>query len=374
MAETKKCTPKFKDLEVTTRTVMVYHNMTFNRKETFKNTHIYEVEDPPRTKKKKNIDKSKLEIPYGEICSMQYGVYVKGLRMSKATSNHCPWCQLYEEKNDDEGNAKPIMTVKQELRELTKKERKKEGFDSDVKKISFVCDRCNREIQPKQFKKPIPFLNQLTMVLSLGEININVMMFDTSIKTAGNKRRDDALEVMMLLWENHIRSNKTCWKFQNDKSKSTKFLFDPVMVNYKFTLNFAIDKDKFSKLFSQENMENVKLCKYEPTSSTNVNVKFVCHKPEGHRYDVLKYKKGGFGVVIREKCEKNKFNNKKEKDKTITLIVFPSAEVIMSGSYEKVSKKIYNQFIKTVNSHKDDIEEKVNVEKLDLSKFIDKVQ
>ena len=85
----------------------------------------------------------------------------------------------------------------------------------------------------------------MTIVLSIGHDIINVMMFKDSFKLTGNKTYDDAVEAIIISWENYINSIPNAWSFsdiKNDKTgkiktcKDAHFMFDVVMRNVNFQL------------------------------------------------------------------------------------------------------------------------------------------
>ena len=103
----------------------------------------------------------------------------------------------------------------------------------------------------------------MTIVLSICHILINVMMFKDCIKISGNKTYDDAVETVMILWENYINSIPNAWSFR-DTCKDAHFMFDIVMCNVHFNLGFTIDKFRLNRLMNRNEYSNhVCLSKYE---------------------------------------------------------------------------------------------------------------
>ena len=94
----------FEDLNTSTITMMVYSNLTFDLMKVFSHIPITHIV-LPLTRKKKRIDKKKLKAPYGSVISLQYGVYIRGIRLSKEKKYCCPTCQIEKE-------GKKILTVK----------------------------------------------------------------------------------------------------------------------------------------------------------------------------------------------------------------------------------------------------------------------
>ena len=235
------------------------------------------------TKKKKRIDKKKLKSAYGSVISLQYGVYICGIRLSKEKRYWCPVCQIE--------NGKKILTVKEVVRKISEDECTEKGLPSKTQKIYFVCSECERKFEIHQLRRIVPFLNQMTIVLSIGHIIINVMMFKNSFKLAGNKTYDDAVEAVMMLWENYINPIPNAWSLHDIDAH---FMFDVVMRNVNFNIRFTIDKISLNRLMNRDEYRNhVYLSKYESTSDTHVNIKMLAEKPDNLEYNVLVYERGG---------------------------------------------------------------------------------
>ena len=183
MAEIKP----FDDLNNSTITIMVYSNVTFDLMKVFSyipTTHI----NPHLRRKKTIIDKKKLKAPYGSVISLQYGDYIRGIRLSKEKKYWCPTCQIEKE-------GKKILTVKEVVRKISNEK----GLPSNTQKIFFICSECKREFKIRQLRGIISFLNQVTIVLFIGHKIINMMMLKDSFKLSGNKTYDDAVEAIMIL-------------------------------------------------------------------------------------------------------------------------------------------------------------------------------
>ena len=112
----------FENLNTSTITMMVYLNLTFDLMQIFSHIPITPI-NPPLTKKKKNIDKKKLKSSYGSVISLQYGLYIRGIRMSKEKRYWCPTCQIVDME-------KQILTVKEVVRTVSKDECTEKGLPS----------------------------------------------------------------------------------------------------------------------------------------------------------------------------------------------------------------------------------------------------
>src|SRR5437016_581623 len=84
--------PKFEELKTSTRTVMVYTNLMFDLPTIFESVPVEEI-DAPLTKKQKNVDKKKLNVPKGVILGAQYKMCVRGTRIKKKKKKWCHTCK-----------------------------------------------------------------------------------------------------------------------------------------------------------------------------------------------------------------------------------------------------------------------------------------
>ena len=158
-----------------------------------------------------------------------------------------------------------------------------EDFPSKTQKIYFVCSECEREFEIFNLRGIVPFLNQMTIVLSVGHVNINVIMFKNSFKLAGNKTYDDAVEAIMILWENYINSIPNAWSF---RGIDAHFIFHVVIRNINFKIGFPIVKLKLNRLMNRNEYRNrIYLSKYESTSDTHVNIKMLAAKLDNLEYN-----------------------------------------------------------------------------------------
>lgn len=367
----------FENLPTSTATVMTYSSCNFHLENVFRHIPITVI-DPPLTKKKKMIDKDRLEAPYGAIIGLQHSIYIRGIRTSKKKKYWCPMCQLVETGDDTE---KKILTIEEHVRRVSVEERKEKGFPPQTQKIHFICNNCEREFEIRQLRKIVPFLNQVTIVISIGDVIINAMLFRDSCKMAGNKNLHDAIEMMMILWEDYISLVPDGWSYRKIKNPDTgvmetctdvHFLFELVMRNVGIKLGFPIDKKKLNKLMNRSRYKNrVFISKCEPTSDTHVNVKMYTSKPDDFKYDVLVYEKGCRSDPYFIQMSEKKYAKKKpDKEKYITFIVFSSAEIILTGRYDKDMKRQYEFFVKTAMKHREKIEEVINKPKMSIREYL----
>ena len=354
--------PSFDKLEISTATVMVYSNIQINKNAIFCGVPIKDVY-VPMAKKKKDIDKKNIKAEYGTIISVQLGLLFRGIRMSKKKKYWCPSCMLMREKN---GSLEKVLTVV-ESEELCKKD---EGYPLGTRRIIFVCGECKESFDIRMLRKIVTFLNQLTIVISIGDLLCNVMAFGDNFKIANNKTINGSMEVMMLLWEDYISTNKDWWSRRPKYSHETetRFFFEKVMENPIFGVGFPIDKCALNELFNGPSFKDtISLSHCETTSSTNVNIKFVSERPEGFMYKVLAYgKKGPYIILTGDRL----YVKKDSKAGFTTLIVFSSSRVILTGMYRENLRAAYEYFIEETIRNRHLISEVINVPKVSIQEFM----
>lgn len=343
--------PKFEELKTSTRTVIVYFNLQLDLQKIFESIPITNI-TVPLTKKKKNVDKKKIIAPYGAVISLQNKNVIRGIDLRKNKKHWCPACQLVNVK---EGREIKVNTVVEEIHKMD---------NSDIQEIKYFCTKCEAYFSLRQLKKITNFLNQVTIVLSIGKIVLNIMMFKNNCKIAGCKDNNDAIEAISILWKNFVYPSKG-WTLLNGESEP-KFVFSLVMRNVDFNLGFFIDRKELNRLMNDSKYSNiVYMSQHESTGHTNVNIKMYAKKPETFKYDCLVMKEGKEPNLIKIKHNpykpgKNESAKKRKKPKFTTAIVFSSSEIILSGRYEENMRDSYNFFVNTTFKNKELIEEKLN--------------
>lgn len=342
--------PLFENLQTSTRTVMIYANVYFNTAEIFKRLQLTTVEIP-LTKKQRNADKRRIVAPYGSIISVQSKTAIRGANIRK---NKRKFCSVCTPTFLDDGKERQILSVTEKFVKIP---------DTDITKILYYCSLCDRDYDPEEMKKISHFLNQVTVVISIGKHPLlNVMLFKDNLKVAGCKDENDPVEVAMILWEDFIFPQKDLWRLKEGETEPT-FIFDGVMRNVGFKLGFPINRENFNILMNNpQYTEKIVMSEFEATNHTNVKIKMWSVAPGNHMYDALiipidQDKKAYFTKVptIKYKTEK-----KKVKAKFCTFIVFSSSEVILSGRYDQNMKEMYTFFVDTVFKNRKFIEERID--------------
>ena len=346
--------PEFENLKTSTRTLMVYTNVTFDFEKIFQGVELTEIE-VPLTKKKKNVDKKRLQAPYGSIISVQMRDRLRGVNLRKNKARKCGICQPAKKT---EGKRR-IQSVVEEL--------VYEDPDSDIQTFMYYCKTCKKRYKCCELENRLThFLNQITIVLSIGDIILNIMLFKNSFKIAGCKEDNNAVEATMILWEDHIRPILGAFKIPGNEDP--KFLFVLVMRNVDFRLGFPIDRQKLNLLMNNTKYKDkVDMSQCETTSHTNVNIKMHSEQPKGFLYDCLIIPNGTSKKPFFLKMVKNPYGSRKQrKKKYVTFIVFSSSEVILSGRYPENMKSMYEFFVAEAYKNRKLIEEKIEPPKMDL--------
>lgn len=374
-------TRPFEDLNISTETIMCYTDAYFNIEQMFYKLPITHV-NVTYTKKQKNVDKKNLQVDYGNIISLHYKNLFRGVYTRKKKKRFCTICQPCI---IDNGKKTQILTITEEidkaLPEDIEKILGKEALRcKDIMQVYYYCSKCKKRYHPREIKKINHFLNQISIVISIGKSPlIDVMLFKNktnknSLKLAACKNLDDAMETVFALWQDLIMPDKTLWYLgENAKATSVKFIFEQVMINVGFCLGFNIDRTKLNQLFNDDSLKkNVFFSSYEPTGHSNVNIKMYSTEPENFKLDVLVFPLDGKQAVLKKvPIAQVKPPKKKPKKVYNTFIVFASSEIIMSGRYYENMKQIYDYFIYTILSNKNKIKEKTRaVEKVSLQDII----
>lgn len=351
MEKKNKVNVPFDNLSTSTMTVMIYSNLEFDLDVIFKTMPITDI-SVPLTKKQKNVDKKKIQAPPDSIITVQTTTKIRGVDLRKKKKRWCTICQPRKVTDTKETN---ILTITEALSREP---------NTDIDHIVYYCSRCQKNYKPQEIKKISYFLNQLTIVLSIGKQPLlNIMLFKDNFKIAGCKNLDDAAEAVLTLWDVYFSSNPSSWKLKKGQT-DPGFIFETVMRNVDFKLGFPIERSSLNMLMNNEEYShNIFMSQYESTGHTNVNIKMFSKRPPGFTYKCLKVPKDGEpyfkNVPINVFKSKKKREKDEKKDSYITFIVFSSSEIILSGKYNENMKNMYDFFLGIVSEHRNVIEEKL---------------
>jgi hypothetical protein len=357
---TSKAIPPFKDIQVSTTTVMVYTNIHFNRKNIFPNISIAKI-DVPLRKKTKKIDKKSLEAPYGAVLSVQQSDLFRGLH----TCGKKRWCkancQLYRTKPS--GADVKVHTVVEDPWPVR---------NTDISMCRYYCTNCENYFTFSQLGIIPHFLNQITIIMALKRSMPNIMLFDDKIKIVGCKKIDEAIEAVTTLWYEHIMPISNSWTYivnpyMISPRQKPHFMFDQVMKNGKFCFDFPIDREKVKNLMSkQKYKQDVDSAIFENTKMTCARVKMYTRLPQNFKYRclVLPRNRKPYTIFVNDIPY---FRKKTKGDPRVnTFIIFSSSQTILSGRYDEDMDRVYRFFCQEIIDHRNEIEEKINKPKKNL--------
>lgn len=367
----------YEDLLTSTRTVMVYSNIQFNLKRIFRSIQITHV--PLKfTKKKSNVDKSKIIAPYGSIISLRYSGMIRGPDLRKKTNRWCILCKpMITKANGDEEKKKTCVQYIHG-----------EPDEYGCREIWMDCSNCGKKYGPSVYRNVANFLHQVTMVMALKHNTLmNIMLFKTNLKIAGSCTGTDDAETVMILWEDYIREDRKLWKFfipkeiEDSKEESIKikhtsaqFEFYPVMINVHFNVGFSLCRENLNTLMNDEKyMKVVHMSQFESTNISSTKIRMFHDKNLKPLFDVLVYPHAKKLLRMGEGGSDEQFapyfevsdtlhyqtKKKSKKQSYITFIAFASAEVILSGRNLATMKSRYEFFIEELYKNKSFLEEKV---------------
>lgn len=299
----------FIKLKTSTKTIMVYTNIVFNLKELFYSIPICWVKIPYA----KKVKRTDIYAPYGGIFSVQKRTETRGVDTRTTVASK-------------------------------KKKKAQKATSSAV---------------IKKEKNIEHFLNQVSILLSLEDHHIHMMLFSDNIKIAGCRSNKDALLAVSILYENFLKvlSKKDDIPYFTLKAGAIEpiFVFETVMRNVDFSLNFNINREKVNDIFNDVGHEDrVFMSQFETTEQKNVNMKIYGQKKDDFTY--LCYKPED---PIKVCYTKQNFHKTKIDQLYNTFLIFSSAKVILSGKHNEDMEKSYNFFIKIMMDHREEIEEKI---------------
>ncbi|MDB4769372.1 hypothetical protein OAG24_00255 [bacterium] len=243
---------------------------------------------------------------------------------------------------------------------------------TDTRIIKYFCLKCEKYSTASDLKAINGFLNQITIILSIGEMLLNIMMFDNSIKIVGCKNDDDATIAVMILWEEYIQNDPETWKYLPKYTSEDirtervypEFIFNLVMRNIQNGLGFSLDREKLNELLNRvEYSDTIFMSQCETTGQTNVNLKMYAKKPDNFTYYCLYYKGGKNYSKRVDECPRIKIGKAEE---YVTFIIFTSSKTILSGKYEENMREMYYYFTDIIFQNKEYITEKLSKPKSNI--------
>ena len=196
----------------------------------------------------------------------------------------------------------------------------------------------------KRKKSNTFFRNQTTLYFSLGDkYLLHVMISKNCIKIAGCKCDKDALIACRILWEDYINKDINMWKIK-DEHTYVEFISDTVMQNVNFFLGFPLNLEYLNNLLNDKYRDEILLSYYSNRSHKTVKIKRPLSIPSKKIYHQLLYDLKNFETPIFAVINENKYSKRISK-KTVTILVFKSSKIVISGKYLENMKKDYDFFI-----------------------------
>jgi hypothetical protein len=304
--------PSYSELKTSTETYMVYTNVTFNIHSIFENINVLS-ETPEKYDGKKKINGNDIKgYPLGTIVTAQLQKQVKGIQQMKRK------------------------------RKTTQKNTKKE--------LSF-------------------FLNQISLHMYIGSPIIpNAMIFKNSLKVVGCKSLEQITQFIQLLWNEHIEPFPNLWTMkEGHESEKPKFCFTRVMKNVDCRLGYPINLNILDQILSDEKYSDVVTQSfYDSTNQPNVNIK-LCPPIERNLFHHL--------IELENTPTVKKVNGvipyvkPKPYKKNVTVIVFATSEIILSGRDDDEMNWAYDFFINISKEYNKKMENYVYP--IDYQKIVD---
>ena len=298
--------PKFEDIPVSTRTLIVMTNLTLNIQKLYEYLPItkYIVIEKKRGRKKKSIvENPNKGIGDGSIITVDFQNNIRGVSLKKK-----------------------------------KKSAKKNG---DY------------------------FRNSVTIVMMMDGKLINFKISrNGKFQMTGCKNDNHAERCVKYIWK-YISKKKDVYTL---KDKKFKALFIPAMRNIDFDLGFRIDREKLDYFFNTEteyrSLLETSIC------YTGVNIKIPFQKSITElMLKELTWKGDGWGsqrnIPFSEYLDMlptHEKNKKLKKKRYHTFLVFHSGKIIMSSLCGKFAKDTYYQFMKIIKESYEKFKEKLIVD------------
>lgn len=239
------------------------------------------------------------------------------------------------------------------------------------------------------------FLNQVSILLSLEDHHIHMMLFGDNIKIAGCRSDEDMKISISILYEQYLKPLSTLKEKPLFSLKTghdhPRFVFDTVMRNVDFSLGFDIDREKVNDLFNQKALEKslqaellgspisfkthsqghsqgqskhkeavahpdgtVFLSQFETTEQKSVNMKMYTNKPTGFTYHCYSPEENPPFRQVKDSFHKESLCQLYN-----SFLIFSSSKVILSGKYDEDMRKSFDFFVETMVNNREKIEEKI---------------
>lgn len=318
-------------------TIMAYlEGGTFDLEELFEHLEAYPVKNPPM-KKNGAVNIEKVEIPANEIVSIQYMEYIKGLESMKT---------------------KPKGTY-----EITVKRKGKTKIYKDEYENIAEYKHVDRIKRPAGTRFP----HNLTLIYSYEPgVNINMFIFEKSIKIAGFKSQDQCERMVRRLWKYHLVDIPKGVKME--KGMDLSFIFESTMTNTKFETDCKYKLTKVNTILNrlkelQGEDSPILISTYETTSDTGVTIKLKADKPPDYKHNKWTWNGKKF---VGTRCREIAAQRKTDEQKTTTVTLY-DYKYLMSFRYATLVEETAKFFDDILKKYGD----KINVEMHDaIDRFV----
>jgi hypothetical protein len=357
---------EFKKLDVTTHTIMVYANCTFDMQTLKEKLHIEIVSDLKDTSNKihghlyaeanSNAIKFRNQIPL-RIFIINKMIAVKVFKTGKL---HFTGCKTMEQAY------KATAELFKQFRALNSV--LEETILSETSEAS-DADSLNLHLEKESTKSILSNVVSETSIVS-EETNGTNIASDTRVASIVSEA--SSTSVASIASEANSVSEKTK-KIYNGELTIT---FETVMVNIGFELDFIINREKLDNLIQQSNINNM-YSVYEPITQTSVNIKMRYLDPENKLFNQMILAENNSYILQKvSECPKSKKRDEREH----TFLVFGGSnknkikhksKVIQSGRYYDTHMELaFNSFLEFVQKNRDKIEMKKEESSFDIRELI----
>jgi len=290
----------FKEIPISTRTIIVSTNTLLNIEEMYNNLPIteYQVIEKKRGRKKKNfVEHIQNNVPDGSIISVKYQGDIRGVELKK------------------------------------------------------------RKKSSKYFR------NAVTIIISVNNKLINLKISSNGkFQVTGCKNFENCRKAIEYLFNIIIADKDIYLKEKN--VKKINITFNNVMTNKDFSVGFTVNRENLDYIINSDTQYNSLLETSFGYTGVNLKMKLDTNIDRSFNCLELDVESGYYRDYIIDYNEYIKSLSEKElvkenKDRHVTFLIFQSGNVIMSGMNEVFMEKYYNIFFDIINKNKRLISDKL---------------
>lgn len=235
------------------------------------------------------------------------------------------------------------------------------------------------------------FKNALCIYMSMPNNNIHIMRFCDIIKIAGCNNEEECVLAVSLLWR-HIEPHDDCYVVMHEDDKDPSIIehvFNPTMINYNFTSDYTIDRDRFLDKLNTD-MKDVLSSSWWHETQNNVLAEFHQKRHPDEEYKSLVFRKGHLenAIMFIRTYEEMKAvteliyaynpNASKKNNKSIKPIrvkINRTSTIMATGRYHRSILDICARLKALVEKNKDELREVIRPctdidDDFDISNFI----